>query len=74
MSNCPYCQHEMKKGFIEGDGRNPLIWVEENKKRNFISKITNDDCIVLDEAKIVHKTRVECNYCVQCKKIIIDTK
>jgi len=74
MAKCPYCENEMKKGFIEGDERSDLIWVEENQKRNIIQKITKDNCIVLEERNIFHKTRVISNYCDICKKIIIDTK
>ncbi|WPC43363.1 PF20097 family protein [Clostridium sp. JS66] len=73
MVKCPYCQSDMKKGFIEGDGRVGLIWVEENKKRSIISKIINSDCIQLDEANML-KTHIESNYCEICKKIIIDVK
>ena len=74
MAKCPYCQNEMKKGFIQGDGEQPLIWLEENQEKNFIQKIINNNCIVLEEAKMFHITRVSANYCDMCKKIIIDIK
>ena len=80
MDKCPYCQNEMKRGFIEGDGRGYLIWVDENRKMNIAHKIANlfyrnyNDCIVLSSASYIHNTRVESNYCDICEKIIIDTK
>ena len=80
MNKCPYCQNEMKKGFIKGDGRDDLTWVDENRKRNTMQKIANvfysnnDDCIVLEGASFIHKTRVLSNYCDICEKIIIDIR
>jgi len=62
----------MKKGFIEGDGRQAVTWIEENQKRSFIQRLTNNDCIVLEKASIFCNTRVASNYCDTCKKIIID--
>ena len=72
-AKCPYCEHEMKKGFVEGDGRQPLIWVEENQEKTFIQRINDDDYIVLVES-FFHKTSVASNYCDICKKIIIEIK
>ncbi|MBU3100816.1 MULTISPECIES: PF20097 family protein [Clostridium] len=74
MARCPYCENEMKKGFVVGDPRAGLIWVGENQKRSIIQKFNNENCIVLEESNMFHKTRLMSNYCDTCKKIIIDIK
>lgn len=72
MAKCPYCEGEMKKGFVEADS--VLMWVEETKKESFISKIINGDWFVLPGVKGFIKKRIEANYCVECRKIIIDIR
>ena len=74
MAKCPYCENDMKSGFLEGDGRQSLIWVEENKKRNILKNINDDACIVLGKSNLFHKARAASNYCDVCKKVIIDVK
>lgn len=72
MAECPYCKKEMKKGFVEGSGRDDLIWVEENEKRSLNDKILRDKCVVLEKWNFWTKTRVAANYCEGCRKVIID--
>lgn len=72
MIKCPYCGKEMKNGFVEGDGRQSLIWVEEGQKRNFLQNMSDENCIVLAKSNLFHKTRVASHYCEQCQKIIVD--
>jgi len=74
MIQCPYCGRDMKKGFIEADGRNTVLWVEENRKRSFASKMNVSDCIILENETFFRKARVASNYCDNCNKIIIDVK
>jgi len=74
MAKCPYCQKEMKKGFVECDGRASLIWLEENKKRSIISKMRDKDCIVLGKRDLLNGVNVESNYCETCNKVIIDIR
>lgn len=71
MAICPYCKNEMKDGYVECDGRQSLIWVENNQKRNFIDNMTDENCIVLEESNLLHKIRVKASFCEVCKKIII---
>jgi hypothetical protein len=71
---CPYCENEMYLGCIEADGRQSIIWVEENKKRNILSKFMEKDCIVLDEARLFVNCEVSAYHCERCEKIIIDRK
>lgn len=71
MNKCPYCGKEMKNGFVEGDGRQSLIWVEEDQKRNIVQDMFDKKCIVIEKAGLFHKTHVKASYCIICKKIII---
>lgn len=71
---CPYCKIEMNPGFIEADGRQSVVWVEENKRRSIFSKIMERDCIVLDDARLFVNCEVVAYHCENCKKIIIDRK
>lgn len=52
MVQCPYCKRDMKKGFVEGDGRNDLIWVEESEKRNFLDNMIGKKCVMLAKREI----------------------
>lgn len=72
MVQCPYCKRDMKKGFVEGDGRNDLIWVEESEKRNFLDNMLRKKCVMLAKRGIWVKSSIEAYYCEDCKKVIID--
>lgn len=74
MEQCPYCKNEMKKGYLEGDGRQDLIWVEENQKRNITDKLFKRNCVVVEKAPHLVKIHVNSWYCNDCKKIIIDVQ
>ncbi len=69
---CPYCNKEMKKGVLSGDGRSTVSWKEGDKKANFWDKI-GGVCNV-DAMKYTLATfSAEAHYCPDCKKMIIDT-
>ncbi len=78
MAKCPYCQNELKSGFIEADGRAAIVWRDENATKNTLQKIASifathiGEYIVLGEARIFRNTRVEAEYCDICKKVTID--
>lgn len=74
MIQCPYCGRDMKNGAIQADGRNAMLWVEENKKRSLSSQMNNSDCILLQEETFFHKACVAANYCEHCDKIVIEAK
>ena len=61
---CPYCQSEMRKGELTGDGRRGVTWWPAecpSWNRVLVAKST------LSEFK------VETFYCSACQKMIIDT-
>lgn len=75
---CPYCNKEMLEGYIEADGRCPLIWKQEGEKSNF------DDLIeqyVFKENLLAKKTslpfkkiHLNASKCDQCHIILIKEK
>ena len=74
MNKCPYCQNEMKKGFVEGDGRYGLSWAGENINKNILFRTLSDEnsCITLSNPALFGLSRVKSDYCENCKMIIID--
>jgi len=69
---CPYCNNEMKKGVISGDGRTKVRWCVEDEKIKFFDKLTNKGII---EAKYtLSHFQIESYYCNNCEKMIFDTK
>jgi NAD-dependent SIR2 family protein deacetylase len=63
VPKCPYCESEMKKGFVEISGSMPfstnVAWYPEEERK----KIFHDNIIWL-------KTRAEGYHCDNCDKII----
>lgn len=76
MRKCPYCQSEMEKGFVEGNGRSGLSWAGENINKNVLFRTLSDEnsLVILSDAtgSRLEFSRVEAYYCGNCKKIIID--
>jgi hypothetical protein len=75
MNKCPYCQNELKRGFVEGDARSQLKWAPENISKHPLCRTLSDEdsCIVLTKFGWLNSlSRVEADYCESCKKIIID--
>ncbi|MBQ8568511.1 MAG: hypothetical protein IJ446_04765 [Oscillospiraceae bacterium] len=75
--NCPYCNEEMKKGIIAGDGRTPIAWEEENSGKNAFEKFTDKWFAGIGRLRAVKYTvgkfSIDAFYCPKCKKLIIDT-
>lgn len=57
---CPFCEKEMKKGVMSGDGKSKIFWEPQNEKLG-----------VMD--KLVGKGMIEADYCDGCKKMIFST-
>ena len=36
---CPFCEKEMKKGIMSGDGRSKIFWEPQNEKLSVMDKI-----------------------------------
>ena len=64
--NCPYCNKEMEKGYIDQtDFRFPLEWYPANRETGiFVSKKRN--------VRLTYSESVKAYRCEYCKKIIID--
>lgn len=66
--NCPYCNKEMEKGYIDQtDFRFPLEWYPANRETVFsviVSKKRN--------VRLTYDGHVKAYRCENCKKIIID--
>ena len=69
---CPYCQKEMQRGIVSGDGRSKVYFNPSDKPKSLMDKL--DGSGKLTAIKYTLATfRVEANYCDSCKKMIIDT-
>ena len=66
---CPYCNKEMKKGYISQQNLFiPLTWYSNEKKGVMYKK---NETVKLTAA--LKGGEVFADYCPECKKIIIDT-
>ena len=69
---CPYCNTEMKKGVLTGDGRSKVRWHENGEKIGMVDKLSGVGMI---DAKYTLTTfEIESHYCESCHKMIFDTK
>ena len=69
---CPYCDKEMQKGIISGDGRSGVYWKAGDKKTNFTDKLTGIGRIKAVKYSLAVFT-IEAYYCEACKKMIFET-
>lgn len=65
---CPYCNEEMKKGYIQSP-RHKIFWGEEKCSGILTTPADND--ITLSRG-ILSEPAVESYCCKKCKKIIIE--
>lgn len=69
--NCPYCNEEMEKGYIDQtDFRFPLEWYPANREKIFFAIESNKRNVRLTSA--LKSGTIIAYRCEQCKKIIID--
>ena len=71
---CPYCDEEMLKGIISGDGRESGDWKTGNRRSNLADKFFGKVGVIDAVDYTLLKFTIEANYCVACKKIIIDSE
>ena len=70
---CPFCEKELKKGILYGDGRSKVRWNEGDKKLPILEGLAGKGC--LSSAKYTLATfTIESYYCDTCKKMIIETE
>ena len=71
--NCPYCENEMTKGALIGDGRMKVRWQNDGEKLNVSDKVfTEKGCI--DARYSLAQFQITGHCCDKCEKIIINTK
>jgi len=65
---CPYCKENMLMGWIHGDGRLDLEWIEDTLLKDTAIKVR------LNKVKKnpLKMTKAKSWHCSNCKKIIID--
>ncbi|MBU5484357.1 hypothetical protein KQI86_08450 [Clostridium sp. MSJ-11] len=64
---CPYCEGEMKRGFIRGE-KYSLKWVPEEKKNAIFLSLVKG----IKLSNLYDTDGVESFCCENCKKILID--
>jgi hypothetical protein len=68
---CPYCDNEMKKGYIFNP-RMPVYWYPENEKPGFTVFSAPYNGVKLSKFPLFRSAKAIAHYCDACKKIVID--
>ena len=68
--NCPFCEKEMTKGTLSGDGRTKVRWDADGEKIGLFDKMFIG---LVDAEYTFTKFRIKSFYCENCKKMIFDT-
>lgn len=68
---CPFCEKEMKKGIISGDGRSKIFWEPQNEKLSVMDKMVGKGMIDADYS--LAKFKIQADYCENCQKMIFST-
>ena len=68
---CPFCEKEMKKGVMLGDGRTKVRWEPEGKKLGIIEQLSGIGRV--DAEYSWGQFRIPTDYCENCKKMIFST-
>ncbi len=69
---CPFCNKEMIKGVLSGDGRSMVTWKAGDKKANVLDKIDGLGKVTAVKRSLATFT-IETFFCSSCKKMIFDT-
>ncbi len=70
---CPYCNDEMKKGTITGDGRAKVKWVPEGDKIG-AGDLFTEKGVLSAPTYSMSKFKMSSFYCERCKKMMFDTE
>ena len=70
---CPFCENELKKGILYGDGRSKVHWNEGDKKLPILEGMVGKGCLSSAKYSLTTFT-IESYYCDSCKKMIIETE
>ncbi len=69
---CPYCENEMQKGVLSGDGRSAVTWKAGEDKTGFFDRFLGIGRVTAAKQTLT-SFAIEANYCHACKKMIFDT-
>lgn len=69
---CPYCEQDMQKGIISGDGRCMVYWKAGDKKANLWDKLGGTGKIEAADYSL-GTFEIEACYCTSCHKMIFET-
>lgn len=68
---CPYCNNEMKHGYISAYNR--LCWTPKGETAHGATKwAKSPKSVVLAEYFFIGAATVDASFCEKCKKVIID--
>ncbi len=68
---CPYCNEEMKEGYLFGSKDGALSFAKETPAV-FSNAKKADGYIKIADFEVGHRTRIKAFVCENCKKIIAD--
>ncbi len=69
---CPFCENEMQKGILSGDGRSAVTWKAGEEQTGFFDRFLGIGRVTAAKHTLAHFA-IEANYCHACKKMIFDT-
>ncbi|MBQ5311948.1 MAG: hypothetical protein ILP19_07920 [Oscillospiraceae bacterium] len=70
---CPYCDSEMQKGMITGDGRSAVKWQADGDKPNVLDRIFGSGDLTAAKISALSGFKIDADYCAKCHKMIFDT-
>ncbi len=70
--NCPFCNEEMIKGAIKGEGRTKMHWCPEGEKLSMGDYFLGTGIVTAANYRL-GEMKMESYFCKECKKMIIDT-
>ncbi|MDO5151389.1 MAG: PF20097 family protein [Oscillospiraceae bacterium] len=69
---CPYCNKEMIKGVVSGDGRSTVIFSEGIKPTKLLDRLDGSGALI-PQKRTLSRFLIDACFCKDCKKLIIDT-
>lgn len=70
---CPYCNNEMTKGIMSGDGRCKVRWKAGDKAASIGDALTDTGNVQAVKYPALTGFRLEAYFCKPCGKMIFDT-
>ena len=70
---CPYCEKEMRKGYLI-DREAPIQWIPENEKPPLFKGTLAYGAVQLGGGSYWKNYRAEAHFCQSCKTVIIPAK